>query len=79
VPYFARRHARGERLALDALQINGNTVTRARSFGTYGNFQFTLVREADDLARTDYQGKGALHCYASAPDRLIVWSMARAA
>ena len=41
----------------------------------YGNFDFRLVRSARGLARTDYHGKGALHCYASRPDALIVWSM----
>jgi hypothetical protein len=46
---------------------------------SYGNFEFELVREASDLARTAYRGKGALHCYASRPDALIVWVMGRAA
>jgi len=33
----------------------------------------------DDLRATVYNGKGALLCYASRPDHLIVWSMAEAA
>jgi SnoaL-like protein len=71
--YFARRHARGERLVLETLKVNGNT----RAAKPYGNFEFTLVRSADDLPATPYQGKGAAHCYALGSDVLIVWSMAR--
>lgn len=78
VAYFAQRHGHGERLTLRSLRVNGNTVARGRSWKTYGNFEHRLVREADDLAPTEYQGKGSLHCYASRPDELIVWSMARA-
>ena len=76
--YFATRRARGERLTLKSLRVNGNTISSG-TLKSYGNFQYTLVREADDLAPTDYAGKGALHCYASRPDVLIVWSMARRA
>jgi hypothetical protein len=75
--YFAGRHARGERLTLRSLRVNGNTVASG-TLKSYGNFQYTLVREAAELAPTAYQGKGALHCYGGFfPDRLIVWSMAR--
>jgi hypothetical protein len=73
--YFARRHARGERLALTSMQVNSNTDAQPKP---YGNFDYRLVRSADDLPATDYRGKGALHCYRSRPDELIVWSMARA-
>lgn len=75
VPYFARRHALGERLALRSLRVNGNTLASGRGWKTYGNFQYTVVRQASDLPATDYRGKGALHCYATRPDELIVWSM----
>lgn len=76
VPYFLRRQAKGERLVLTSLQVNGNSV----SGRPYGNFQYRLTRRADDLLPTDYQGKGALHCYAPrvGPDKLIVWSMGEA-
>ena len=75
VAYFVRRHRRGERLRLLSLQVNGNTEA-ARP---YGNFEYRLTRSAGDLRATVYNGKGALHCYASRPDHLIVWSMAEAA
>ena len=73
VPYFLDRHAKGERLELTAIQVNGNSVGPR----PYGNFQYRLIRHADDLAPTAYQGKGALHCYSArvGPDKLIVWSM----
>jgi hypothetical protein len=76
IHYFARRHGRGERLELRSLSINGNTDARPKP---YGNFDYRLVRSADDLSPTNYQGKGALHCYRSRQDAIIVWSMARAA
>ena len=72
--YFARQHARGETLVLGELKINGNT----RAVKPYGNFEYELVRSADDLPAIPYQGKGAAHCYARRADVLIVWSMARA-
>lgn len=75
LPYFARRHALGERLELSSLRVNGNTLASGRAWKTYGNFQYTLVREASDLRATEYRGKGALHCYATRTDELIVWSM----
>ncbi len=77
VPYFLRRQAQGERLELTALQVNGNTEGRR----PYGNFVYRLIRHANDLPPTEYQGKGALHCYSArvGPDKLIVWSMATAA
>jgi hypothetical protein len=74
VPYFLRRHGKGERLVLTFLQVNGNTEARR----PYGNFGYRLIRRADDLTPTEYRGKGALHCYSArvGPDKLIVWSMA---
>jgi hypothetical protein len=79
LPYFARRHALGERLTLRSLRVNGNTIASGRGWKTYGNFEVRLDREASDLSPTEYQGKGALHCYATRPDELIVWSMSRKA
>lgn len=78
IPYLERRHASGERLTLETLRVNANTVTRTRSIGSYGNFELTLTRAATDLPPTDYVAKGALQCFRSAPDRLIAWSMGRA-
>lgn len=76
VPYFLRRQAKGERLALTFLRVNGNTEGRR----PYGNFEYRLIRRADDLTPTEYRGKGALHCYSArvGPDKLIVWSMGEA-
>jgi hypothetical protein len=73
IPYFARRHARGERLELSSFQFGGN----AQVGGTrpYGNFQYQLVRRADDLPPTPYIGKGATRCYDDEPDVIFVWSM----
>lgn len=76
VPYFLRRQAKGERLVLTSLRVNGNTEGRR----PYGNFEYRLIRQADDLTPTEYQGKGSLHCYPArvGPDKLSVWSMAEA-
>ena len=41
--YFAARHAVGERLVLTKLKLNGITA------GTYRNFEFRLLRSANDL------------------------------
>jgi hypothetical protein len=76
VAYFARRHARDERLTLRSFRFNGNTIASG-NLKSYGNFQYRLIRQADDLEPTRYGGKGALHCYHGLPDRLIVWSMGR--
>jgi hypothetical protein len=75
MPYFAVRHAGGERLALRSFTFNGNTTFRSRR---HGNFVYTLVRSADDLQPTDYRGKGAALCYRNREDELFVWSMGRA-
>lgn len=77
LPYFARRHTLGERLTLRSIRVNGNSIASGIGWKTYGIFQYTLTRVAQDLPPTAYAGKGALHCYASRPDELIVWSMGR--
>lgn len=74
VPYFARRHARADRLRLRSLRVNANTAANP----PYGNFTFTLTRNADDLEPTRYQGKGAVYCFRTRPDGVFVWSMAPA-
>lgn len=67
--YFARRHAAGEHLAVTSFQDNGSDASS-------GNFGLRVVRRADDLPSTAYQGKGAAFCQDS-PATLSVWSMAR--
>ena len=72
VPYLARRHARGERLHLENIRVNGNTEANP----PYGNFTFHLTRRSENLEQTRYQGKGAAYCFRTAPDVVLVWSMA---
>lgn len=67
--YFAERHAHQETLRLTSFHFNGNAAS-------YGNFQYTLARQADDLPPTAYIGKGAAVC-TTTPRRLGVWSMAK--
>ncbi len=67
--YFAVRHAAGESLRLISFQFNGNA-------GGYGNFQYALIRRADDLPPTAYTGKGAAICGPTG-SMLGVWSMAK--
>jgi hypothetical protein len=69
VGYFASRHRHHEWLQLQSLVFNGN-------YASLGGFQFKLVRKADDLAATDYVGKGDLDC-THRPRTLATWSMAR--
>ena len=68
LPYFAERHAAHERLVLTKVKVNGVTA------GAYGNFEFELLRNADDLpdGPQPYRGKGAVTC---STGRLMVWSM----
>ena len=74
MPYFRDRHALSEQLTLRSFRFNGNTTgTR-----TYGNFEYTLTRRADDLEPTPYRGKGASLCYPNRSDVIFVWSMGRA-
>jgi hypothetical protein len=69
LPYFARRHRRGERLTLRSFRFNGAS-------NGYGHFEYGLVRSAEDLAPTDYYGKGAAICTVY-EDFIAVWSMGR--
>ena len=66
--YFAARHAAGERLVLTKLKLNGISA------GGYRNFEFRLLRSADNLPGRGvlYAGKGASSC---ATGRLITWAM----
>jgi hypothetical protein len=68
LPYFAERHAAHERLQLTKVKVNGVTA------GAYGNFEFELLRSADDIPGGPrlYRGKGAALC---STGRLMVWSM----
>jgi hypothetical protein len=68
LPYFASRHAAHERLAVTTLKINGI------SGGGYRNFEFKLMRSANDLpgGPIAYIGKGASTC---STGRLFVWAM----
>src|SRR6266540_2276697 len=67
--HFVERHAHQEALRLTSFQFNGNTAG-------YANFQYTLIRQANDLAATAYTGKGAALCDTT-PRTLGVWSMTR--
>ena len=69
--YFAARHTAGERLVLTKLRLNGVTA------GAYRNFEFRLLRSADDLTggEVPYAGKGASSC---ATGRLTTWAMGTA-
>ena len=69
--YFAARHAAGERLVLTNLKLNGVTA------GSYRNFEFHLLRRANDQqgGGVSYSGKGASSC---ATGRLITWAMGAA-
>jgi hypothetical protein len=66
VRYFVVRHAAGESLRLTSFRFNGSS----------GDFQYTLIRRAGDLAPTAYAGNGSASC-GSTRSRLRVWSMAR--
>lgn len=60
VPYFRRRHASGERLALGDYRFNGYDRSRER-----GHFQWGGRRRADDLHDgrwVEAGGKGGLDC-----------------
>jgi hypothetical protein len=72
LPYFAARHVAHERLVLTRVKVNGVTAD------AYSNFEFDLLRSADDLLDGPrlYRGKGAARC---STQRLMVWSMGAAA
>jgi hypothetical protein len=72
--YFAMRHAQGEQLHLSRLKVNGNSRP-PRDIPPYGNFEYDLTRQADDLEPTPYSGKGAAYCYKRRADSIIVSSM----
>jgi hypothetical protein len=72
VPYFAERHVHGEQLKLTWFSIR--TSRRDRQSATWVNFQFRLIRSADDLSPTRYVGNGAAFCPFT-PHTLAVWSM----
>lgn len=73
LPYFAERHAHGERLQLRA--VDGHADTARGLF----HFVYTITREADDLPSDlggpDHRasGKGAIDCL---DQTIMVWSMA---
>lgn len=60
IPYFRRRHASGDRLALGDFRFNGYDRARER-----GHFQWSGRRRADDIHAGLWMaagGKGALDC-----------------
>jgi hypothetical protein len=67
LPYFKKRHTKGERLNLRRFKFGGNG-------GGYGHFEYRLIRRADDLSPTLYDGKGAVLCW-KRPHTIAVWSM----
>lgn len=69
--YFVVRHAAGERLLLTNFKLNGVTG------GAYRNFEFQLLRSANDMpgSQVAYVGKGASSCVTG---RLITWVMGTA-
>jgi hypothetical protein len=71
IEYFAQRHNHHERLDLRSSQFTGVSPSGL------GNFEFELLRSADDgLVSTPYGGKGAFNCQQS-PYKIVAWSMAR--
>jgi hypothetical protein len=69
--YFAARHTAREQLVLTKLELHGVTA------GAYRNFEFLLLRSADDQVGSPvaYAGKGASSCTTG---RLITWAMGAA-
>ncbi len=67
--YFARRHQLHEQLNLESFGFH------IASTGV-GDFEFEVLRSADDLAPTPYGGKGAVWCRIN-PHGLILWAMGR--
>ena len=68
--YFAKCHTAHERLTLTSITVNSTS-------NGYRNFQYRLLRSADDLTAgpVDYEGKGVLTCRTG---QLGVWSMGAA-
>jgi hypothetical protein len=72
IDYFKQRHALGERLELTWFKVV--TPRRKLRSATWADFQFRLIRSADDLSPTPYSGKGAVFC-PFRPHTIAVWSM----
>lgn len=69
IPYFHRRHIKGERLSLAGFRFTGNSRH-------YGNFEMTMRRSVPSVRDGDWvriPGKGAAVC-ADGSSRLIVMS-----
>jgi hypothetical protein len=77
IRYFKKRHEAGERLRLRTFKFGGNSAGGGGDLSPFGNFEYKLVRRADDLRPTEYVGKGASYCYANGRDVIFVWSMGR--
>lgn len=67
--YFAARHGQRDQVRDVTWRGGGNS-------NGYANFQFLLVRMADDELPSRYEGKGAVTCDDQG-DSIAVWSMAR--
>jgi len=67
--YFARRYTKMESLRLTSFKYHGVT-------GATAQFEYTLIRKADDLPATAYGGKGDAVCWLR-PLTIGTWSMAR--
>jgi hypothetical protein len=68
--YFARRHARRDRVRLLGFRFNGNS-------GGYGHFDYRMRRSAADFRGGQpfrLVGKGAVDCSLD-PKAIAVWSM----
>jgi hypothetical protein len=72
IPYFRERHSHGEHLQLTRFRISTPRAKRPRA--TWVDFDYRLLRSADDLPVTPYDGKGAVFC-AIRPHAIAVWSM----
>ena len=72
IPYFRARHAQGERLRADRVprQRQHRGAEAVRELRLSPRPQRPRI-----CLRPTIHGKGALHCYATRPDALIVWSM----
>lgn len=71
IGHLRRRRAAGDRFTLVYLLVHGNS--RPSGTAPFGNFEFKLIRHPGEHPRF---GKGAVYCYRSVPDRIIVWSLA---
>lgn len=55
------------------LKINDNSRP-PDDIPPYGNFEYDLIRSADDFEAMPLTGKGAAYCYTHSADSIIVWS-----